>query len=237
MIQSFLLTCAACGKPTDTLAADRCPECYSKFFTPKPTMPHDKKSAGLYHKFNVTRTDGTDQPGGKHEGCEYFVLDLTHDPFALPALKAYAEACRDEYPILAADLQNKIQQIEAHRRHEATEELYIEIIDDLTAALNQYLKAGHKEARKQASIRAKATIANVRKSMKATEPVNTAAPEPPSPVVKYISGKHPDPAVQACIDRMKADRYSDYRTLEGSIQQTTDWRVIAEHLLRESGLA
>jgi hypothetical protein len=59
---------------------------------------------GLYHKFSIERTDGTSQLGGKHHGCEYFVLDLTHDKFAGPALRAYAEACKDEYPLLYRDL-------------------------------------------------------------------------------------------------------------------------------------
>lgn len=67
----------------------------------------DKRTTGLIHKFSVTRTDGTDAPGGKHDGCDYFVLDLTHDPHALPAIRAYAESCRADYPALAADLDAK----------------------------------------------------------------------------------------------------------------------------------
>lgn len=59
---------------------------------------------GLYRKFEVKRTDGTDAPGGKHDGCRYFVLDLTHDPHAYAAIYAYAESCEEEYPLLAADL-------------------------------------------------------------------------------------------------------------------------------------
>lgn len=65
------------------------------------------KSRGLYRKFNVTRTDGSDGPGGKHEGCEYFLLDLDHDKFAWFAIAAYERACAEEYPLLAADLQRK----------------------------------------------------------------------------------------------------------------------------------
>lgn len=63
---------------------------------------------GLHHKFNVVRTDGTSAPGGKHDGCDYFVLDLTHDKFAAAALAAYADACASEYPRLAADLRHKL---------------------------------------------------------------------------------------------------------------------------------
>lgn len=64
---------------------------------------HDRNQ-GLYDKFVVRRTDGTDGPGGKHADCEYFVLDLTHDPFARAALVSYAEACRKEFPSLYRDL-------------------------------------------------------------------------------------------------------------------------------------
>ena len=62
------------------------------------------KSRGIYHKFNVQRVDGRDAPGEKHEDCFYFVLDVTHDPFALGALETYAQACEKEYPGLAYDL-------------------------------------------------------------------------------------------------------------------------------------
>ena len=62
------------------------------------------KTRGLYRKYQVTRTDGASEPGGKHEHCEYFVLDLKHDKFATAALKAYEEACCGEYPRLAVDL-------------------------------------------------------------------------------------------------------------------------------------
>ena len=59
---------------------------------------------GVYKKFEVRRTDGKDRPGEKHHHCAYFVLDLDHDPHAIPALKAYAQSCRATYPELAADL-------------------------------------------------------------------------------------------------------------------------------------
>lgn len=50
----------------------------------------DNKNRGLYDKFSVKRTDGRDDPGEKHDDCRYFVLDLTHDPLAIPAARAYA---------------------------------------------------------------------------------------------------------------------------------------------------
>lgn len=67
------------------------------------------KSRGLYNKFRVERTDGSSAPGGKHHGCDYFVLDLTHDPYAVAALLAYADACDAAYPQLASDLRSKIE--------------------------------------------------------------------------------------------------------------------------------
>ena len=66
------------------------------------------KQIGLYQKYYVERTDGSSGPGGKHENCSYYVLDLVHDEFAIPALRAYAAACRGEYPQLAADIDDII---------------------------------------------------------------------------------------------------------------------------------
>ena len=67
------------------------------------------KTIGLYEKFKVERTDGSSVEGGKHEGCEYFVLDLTHDPLAMPALETYAyHAEKAGYALLAADLRAKV---------------------------------------------------------------------------------------------------------------------------------
>jgi len=63
---------------------------------------------GLYRKYNVTRTDGSSEPHGKHHKCQYFVLDLDHDDFAWAALRAYAKACKRRYPLLAADLQRLV---------------------------------------------------------------------------------------------------------------------------------
>jgi len=63
------------------------------------------KERGLYPKFRIERTDGKSAEGEKHENCEYFVLDLTHDRYAIPALVEYARQCdRDGYRELAADL-------------------------------------------------------------------------------------------------------------------------------------
>jgi hypothetical protein len=68
-----------------------------------------RKDVGLYNKFNVTRTDGKSEIGKKHDVCDYFVLDITHDPFAIPSIKAYIKACKDKYPKLAEDLKVKLK--------------------------------------------------------------------------------------------------------------------------------
>jgi hypothetical protein len=60
---------------------------------------------GIYRKYEVRRVS---DPTGKHDDCDYYVLDPTHDPFAIPAMRAYASACEAEYPQLAADLREWI---------------------------------------------------------------------------------------------------------------------------------
>lgn len=66
------------------------------------------KTRGMFNKFAVSRADGRDGPGEKHEHCAHFVLDLDHDKHALPAIAAYAESCKGEFPQLAADLRTKV---------------------------------------------------------------------------------------------------------------------------------
>lgn len=58
----------------------------------------------VFNKFNVRRVDGRDRSGGDREDAKYFVLDVTHDPFARQALIAYANACEETHPQLAADI-------------------------------------------------------------------------------------------------------------------------------------
>lgn len=63
------------------------------------------KTQGLYHKFNVTRTDGRSEHGEKHDECRYIVLDVEHDPHARETVKTYAWLVfRDGYLNLALDL-------------------------------------------------------------------------------------------------------------------------------------
>ena len=70
--------------------------------TTKPT-----EQQGVFRKFDVRRVDGSDQPGGKHHGCEYFVLDVDHDPHAKAALTAYAAVVEATHPVLAADMRER----------------------------------------------------------------------------------------------------------------------------------
>lgn len=64
------------------------------------------RERGLYDKYRVERIDGRAE---KHEGCAYFVLDLTHDKFAPAALAVYADQCEAEFPALARDLRRLVE--------------------------------------------------------------------------------------------------------------------------------
>jgi hypothetical protein len=68
-----------------------------------PSKPAEQQ--GMFRKFDVRRVDGNDQPGDKHYGCRYYVLDLTHDQHAPVAMRAYATACASTHPNLAADIE------------------------------------------------------------------------------------------------------------------------------------
>lgn len=69
--------------------------------------PYDPdRERGLYRKFDVFRVDRSI----RHADCEYFVLDLRHDPLALQALETYAYAAhRHGYGPLADDLLEKVK--------------------------------------------------------------------------------------------------------------------------------
>lgn len=68
-----------------------------------------KDTRGVYQKYVVRRTDGRDEPGEMHQNCWLFVLDLDHDAYALPALRAYADACQFSHPELANDLRAMVE--------------------------------------------------------------------------------------------------------------------------------
>lgn len=59
-------------------------------------------------KYRVTRGDGRDRTGGKHEGCVHFVLDLTHDLIARQAAAVYAARVQSLNPKLAQDLMQMV---------------------------------------------------------------------------------------------------------------------------------
>ena len=90
---------AAPSAPSAQPVAHRRCDAFPERDTSKPA-----EQQGLFRKFIVTRTDGSSGPGGKHEHCAYFVLDMDHDAHAPAALRAYAEACSATHPQLAADL-------------------------------------------------------------------------------------------------------------------------------------
>jgi len=95
----------ALGRVEDALAAPvaaQAPAALPERDTSKPA-----ESQGLFRKFDVRRVDGSDQPGGKHHGCRYYVLDVDHDVYAGAALTAYAAACEATHPELARDLREK----------------------------------------------------------------------------------------------------------------------------------
>jgi len=69
----------------------------------------DKSNIGIYPKFHVIRTDGQSAPGQKHEHSEYFVLNLSTDKHAIPAISAYAKSCENDFPLLATDLRTIVR--------------------------------------------------------------------------------------------------------------------------------
>ena len=88
-------------------------------------MVLSNRERGLYEKFLIERTDGRSDLGEKHYGCKYFVLDLTHDQHAIPALNAYAESCATEYPALAADLLRKKGEMIQRREQKTAEAVHL----------------------------------------------------------------------------------------------------------------
>jgi len=71
----------------------------------------------LMKKFKVSRIDGTDKPGERHEKCEYYVLDMIHDPYSRPALFAYAAACEKTHPILASEIRKRLDELSLVTTH------------------------------------------------------------------------------------------------------------------------
>lgn len=74
----------------------------------QPALADAIDTRGLFAKYIVHRTDGSDAPGRKHHGCWYFVLDPAHDSHARVALAAYASDCATLRPELSRDLRAKL---------------------------------------------------------------------------------------------------------------------------------
>ncbi len=56
------------------------------------------------NKYQVTRTWNHTDPTKQEEECEYFVLDVTHDPNSKAALVAYVDSCCKTHPQLAESI-------------------------------------------------------------------------------------------------------------------------------------
>jgi hypothetical protein len=63
---------------------------------------------GLQKRYNVTRVDGRDQPGGDRVDSKLFVLDIVHDLAARSALRDYLNRTRNDD--LAADLRELLDE-------------------------------------------------------------------------------------------------------------------------------
>ena len=93
-------------------------------------------TAGLYDKFLVTRTDGTSEPGAKHCGCQYLVLDLTHDRNARAAARVYAELCEADRPVLSVELVEALDKIVPGERHLVSAKEVLRLRDLLSRTLS-----------------------------------------------------------------------------------------------------
>lgn len=81
------------------------------------TMSKDDTQRGLYAKYTVIKNS---DPNSEFSA---FVLNLDTDPYAVDALRAYAKACADKYPILASDLERVATACQVQFAERAIEEL------------------------------------------------------------------------------------------------------------------
>jgi predicted ester cyclase len=70
----------------------------------------DKRNK-LQQKYYVERIDERDRADGDRADSKYFVLDYVHDPYSMPALEAYAQACFKDFPDLSAEIRTLVQQL------------------------------------------------------------------------------------------------------------------------------
>lgn len=85
------------------------------------------QNRGLYRRFDLYRV-GDDGKPQYLVTDPYFILRYTTDPHARVALEAYADACEEEHPALAADLRSAKPQVR---------ELAVPV-DDAESLLMQY---------------------------------------------------------------------------------------------------
>jgi hypothetical protein len=70
----------------------------------------DEAKRGIYHKYNVTKAED----GSEVTDC--FVLRPLKDPFSRAALRAYADACKAEHPVLSREIAFWLNGMERPRR-------------------------------------------------------------------------------------------------------------------------
>ncbi len=75
----------------------------------------DKRNK-LQQKYYVERIDERDRADGDRADSKYFVLDYIHDPYSLPALEAYAQACEQDFPNLSAEIRALVRQIRSTKQ-------------------------------------------------------------------------------------------------------------------------
>jgi len=71
----------------------------------------EKDLRGLYGKYVVQKTEGEVDPR-----AVYFTLRVDTDKFAWVAIRAYVDACQEERPELARDLEELLRRFEKARK-------------------------------------------------------------------------------------------------------------------------
>lgn len=67
----------------------------------------DYDHKGLYGKYVIQKADGSPVD----PGAIYFTMRIDTDPFSAKAIRAYIEACREEQPELARDLEALLKEL------------------------------------------------------------------------------------------------------------------------------
>jgi hypothetical protein len=70
-----------------------------------------KKNKYIIQKSNGNPVD----PSARYFALKYFALNSSHDPHAIIALKAYAEAVRRDNPLFADQIEKELDEITHHR--------------------------------------------------------------------------------------------------------------------------